>query len=111
MTRTPFDSFSKQVLETLLAPLGAVTTNREVAGESQYIDVYFIPTPGLDEQAQGLGLLGQMATVPCLIEPFRNQDVQSSIATLSTSQLGVLGEALLDFESISDLTTWLQHLP
>jgi predicted transposase YdaD len=40
-----------------------------------------------------------------------SQDVQSSIATLSTSQLGVLGEALLDFESISDLTTWLQHLP
>jgi hypothetical protein len=72
MSRTPFDSFSKQALETLLAPLGAVTTNREVAGESQYVDIYFVPTPGLNEPVQDLGLLGQMATVPCLIEPFRN---------------------------------------
>jgi hypothetical protein len=72
MSRTPFDSFSKQALETLLAPLGVVTTNREVAGESQYVDIYFVPTPGLDEPVQGLGLLEQMATVSCLIEPFRN---------------------------------------
>jgi hypothetical protein len=72
MTRTPFDSFSKQFLETLLAPLGEVTTNREVAGEPQYIDVYFVPTPEVEVKSQNLGLLGQMVTTPCLIEPFRN---------------------------------------
>ena len=39
MTRTPFDAFSKQLLEAFLAPFGTVELNREIAGESRYIDV------------------------------------------------------------------------
>ena len=35
-------------------------------------------------------------------------EIQTRIAQLSTQQLENLGEALLDFASVSDLTTWLQ---
>jgi predicted transposase/invertase (TIGR01784 family) len=35
-------------------------------------------------------------------------ETQTRIAQLSTQQLENLGEALLDFASVSDLTTWLQ---
>lgn len=90
MTRTPFDSFSKQFLETLLAALGEVTINREVAGESQYVDVYFVPTLPANVQSQDLGLLGQIATTPCLIEPFRNpataDEIRSCLLTLLSLQ-------------------------
>ncbi|MEG4963594.1 MULTISPECIES: Rpn family recombination-promoting nuclease/putative transposase [unclassified Microcoleus] len=39
---------------------------------------------------------------------FMSLDTQSSIAQLSAEQLQSLGEALLDFTTLSDLTTWLQ---
>ncbi|MEG3955787.1 Rpn family recombination-promoting nuclease/putative transposase [Microcoleus sp. herbarium2] len=39
---------------------------------------------------------------------FMSLDTQSRIAQLSAEQLQSLGEALLDFGSVSDLTTWLQ---
>jgi predicted transposase YdaD len=37
------------------------------------------------------------------------QSVTSQIETLSLVQLEVLGEALLDFQSIADLGNWLQE--
>ena len=69
MTRTPFDAFSKQLLEAFLAPFGTVELNREIAGESRYIDVWFSPIAPPD---RSLGLLAQIAITPCLIEPYRN---------------------------------------
>ncbi len=69
MTRTPFDTFSKQLLEAFLTPFGTVELNREIAGESRYIDVWFSPVAPPD---RGLGLLAHIATTPCLIEPYRN---------------------------------------
>jgi predicted transposase YdaD len=35
-------------------------------------------------------------------------DVESQVRSLSTEQLDFLGEALLDFEGMSDLLKWLQ---
>jgi hypothetical protein len=72
MTRTPFDSFSKQVLEELLTPLGIVEVSQEVPGESRLIDVRFIPAAQSNTDSTELGLLGRLAAAPCLIEPFRN---------------------------------------
>ena len=43
--------------------------NREIAGESRYIDVWFSPIAPPD---RSLGLLAQIAITPCLIEPYRN---------------------------------------
>lgn len=38
-------------------------------------------------------------------------DVLDSLAALSSSQLAALGEALLDFTSPDDLSTWLRTVP
>jgi hypothetical protein len=49
-----------------------------VAGEA-HVDVYFKPTSPppkashKDSAAHELGLLGRIAQIPCLLEPFRNQ--------------------------------------
>lgn len=79
MTRTPFDIFSKQVLEELLTPLGRVEISQEVPGESRYVDIRFIPATQSRTDSIRLGLLGRIATNPCLIEPFRNPPTRTEI--------------------------------
>jgi len=79
MTRTPFDAFSKNVLEELLTPYGNVQINQEVPGESRFVDVRFIPTPQSNVNLTQLGLLGRMAATSCLIEPFRNSPSRTEV--------------------------------
>jgi Domain of unknown function (DUF4351) len=50
-----------------------VKTSLEVAGEPQFVDVYFIPSVQAEVVPKDLGILGRMVQTPCLIEPFRNQ--------------------------------------
>jgi Domain of unknown function (DUF4351) len=78
MAKNPFDQFSKQLLEEVLAPFGAVQTSLEVPGEAQFVDVFFEPT-SLPASTQDLGLLGRMTQTPSLLEPFRNQPTASEI--------------------------------
>jgi hypothetical protein len=79
MAKNPFDQFSKQLLEEVLAPYGTVEISLEVTGESQFVDVFFEPSSNRADSwsvsiaPQGLGLLGRIAQTPCLLEPFRNQ--------------------------------------
>jgi hypothetical protein len=73
MAKNPFDQFSKQLLEEVLAPYGTVEISLEVTGESQFVDVFFEPSSSMAIAPQGLGLLGRIAQTPCLFEPFRNQ--------------------------------------
>jgi hypothetical protein len=39
MAKNPFDQFSKQLLEEVLAPYGTVEISLEVTGESQFADI------------------------------------------------------------------------
>ena len=71
MTRQPHDQFAKQYLEELLSPLGRVEVSKEVADETRQVDVFFSPDSNMRENAQSLGLLGQMVTTSTLLEPFR----------------------------------------
>ncbi len=92
MTRTPFDQFSKQLLETFLSPLGAVNVNREVPGESRWIDVWFEPTVQGAIAPKTLGLLGQIAVTPCLIEPFRNPPSWLDVCNCKHKLFSIFGE-------------------
>lgn len=72
MTRNRFDQFSKEFLEELLSPLGTVEKSLEVLGTSRLVDLYFAPEQFSKTDSQALGLLGQIASTPCLLEPFHN---------------------------------------
>jgi hypothetical protein len=72
MSRTRFDQFPKQLLDEFLAPLGIVETSLEIPGESNFVDFYFVPATQPTVDPQTLGLLGQIAATPYLLEPFRN---------------------------------------
>ena len=72
MTRTPFDQLAKQFFEEFLSPRGQVEKSREVPGEPRLVDIWFAPSPQPMVNPTDLGLLGRLASTPCLLEPFRN---------------------------------------
>jgi hypothetical protein len=92
MTKNPFDQFSKQFLEELLSPFGTIEITREVAGEPQFVDVYFIPNTQLLNAPSTLGLLGKMVQTPCLIEPFRNQPTPTEVRSCILKLLQVCSD-------------------
>ncbi|MDJ1180233.1 hypothetical protein PJF56_15320 [Roseofilum sp. BLCC_M91] len=72
MTQQPHDQFAKQYLKELLEPLGEVKISEEIPGESLHIDLIFDPSPEPPSDPPTLGLLAQLASTPCLLEPYRN---------------------------------------
>ena len=80
MTRIPFDQLAKQYLETLLEPLGTVQRNLEVPGEVRYVDLWFTPAQQASDLPD-LGLLSQITTTPCLLEPFSSPPSRSEVRT------------------------------
>jgi Domain of unknown function (DUF4351) len=81
MTQSPFDQLAKSYLEEFLKPIGMVERQYEVPGEAKYVDVWFIPDRNSQEPIDDLGLLGQMAKTPCLIEPYHNPPTRAEIRT------------------------------
>ena len=92
MSRTPFDVFCKQFLETFLSPIGTVNINREIPGESRWVDVWFEPNIPAAMDSTDLGLLGRIAKTPCLIEPFRNQPPVIEVCNCKAKLFAVFGE-------------------
>ena len=79
MARTRFDQLSKQLLEEFLTPLGKVEKSLEVLGEARFIDIWFVPFAQPAMPPEAIGLLGKLATTPCLLEPFRNQPTLTEV--------------------------------
>ncbi|MGV0023641.1 flagellar assembly protein H [Phormidesmis priestleyi] len=92
MTQIPFDQLAKQFLPAVLTPLSDVERSLEVPGESKFVDVWFEPatTPEIDPAS--LGVLGKIATTPCLIEPFRNPPTRTEVRTCLLKLLWVQEE-------------------
>jgi hypothetical protein len=106
MAKNPFDQFSKQLLEEVLAPYGTVEISLEVTGESQFVDVFFEPSSSPAIAPQELGLLGRIAQTPCLLEPFRNQpsafEIRSCLQKLYQVHGNYLRKAKREKESIAE---------
>jgi hypothetical protein len=106
MAKNPFDQFSKQLLEEVLAPYGTVEISLEVTGESQFVDVFFKPSSSPAIARQALGLLGRIAQTPCLLEPFRNQpsafEIRSCLQKLYQVHGNYLRKAKREKESIAE---------
>ncbi|MEZ4310244.1 MAG: hypothetical protein R3F14_19560 [Polyangiaceae bacterium] len=69
--RFRFDHFIKKLLREALYRHGDVSTEVEVAVDAQRIDVLFYPRARRRAGSLDLGLLGRMASTPCLFEVFR----------------------------------------
>lgn len=106
MTRQLHDQFAKQYLEELLAPLGTVETSREVSPEVRQLDVWFIPAASPTTNPQVLGLLGQIASSACVLEPFRNAptpiEVRNCLLKLYALQGDLLRKARRERDALSE---------
>lgn len=80
MTRFIHDQFSKDFLESLLAPYGAIKAPSRVAAEVKMIDILFTPRVLQNPELEPLGLLGKFAEFPAIIEPFRNPVPEDDIS-------------------------------
>jgi len=81
MTQIPFDQLAKEFLKEFLTPLGRAERSLEVPGESKFVDVWFEPSRQATVDPRSLGLLGRIATTPCLIEPFHNPPTRTEVRT------------------------------
>ena len=82
MSTQPFDSFSKQLYDSLLDEnFGRVEISLEVPGESLFIDVVFTPSPKPKGNAHILGLLGRSIHQPTIFETYRNPPLADAINT------------------------------
>jgi hypothetical protein len=68
--RNRFDQLAKNILRDALQLLGTVETQAEVVSAPQAIDVWCVPDPARREAGLDLGMLAQIASEPCMIEPF-----------------------------------------
>lgn len=91
MTRFIHDQFAKDYLEELLKPYGEVKAASRVAGEVREIDVLFLPANERTTNLDILGLLGQIATYPAILEPFRNAASEEEICDCLLKLLEVRG--------------------
>ncbi|GAA6614311.1 hypothetical protein [Scytonema sp. NUACC26] len=91
MTRFLHDQFAKDYLEKLLQPYGEVKPSKKVSSEIREIDLLFAPTPNAT-QLETLGLLGRIAAIPAIIEPFRNAAPAEEICDCLLKLFQVRGE-------------------
>ena len=68
--RNKFDKVAKGIGEEALGTSGTIFINAEVSPETQHADLRHEPDPRRKAERKRLGLLGQLAAVPCLIEVF-----------------------------------------
>ena len=105
MTQFPHDQFAKNLLESLLAPGGQVTTALTIDSEVREIDVYFNPTSD-PTRISALGLLARCASQPAVFEPFRNPvstpEIRSCMSKLYDLHRETVRQAKKDGRKITD---------
>lgn len=92
MTRFVHDKFAKDYLEELLKQYGEVKTSDKILGEIKEIDVLFTPFSQQIANLRELGLLGQFAEYPAILEPFRNPVSDDEICDCLQKLLDVRGK-------------------
>ena len=97
MSQFPHDQFAKNLLESLLSPFWLVQIAFTMSSEIREIDVYFTP----DSLPTNLGLLSQCAAT--------TETLQAQIAGLPVERLEDLAEVLLDFNTVEELSGWLDR--
>ena len=105
MTQFPHDQFAKNLLESLLAPGGQVTTALTIDSEVREIDVYFNPNHD-PSRISDLGLLDRCASKPAVFEPFRNPvstpEIRSCMSKLYDLHRETVRQAKKDGRKITD---------
>jgi hypothetical protein len=66
--RLRFDQLGKQIGQQALGPSGTTVAHDEISPDAQHADLRHEPDPAREAERARLGLLGRLASVPCLVE-------------------------------------------
>jgi hypothetical protein len=69
--RNCFDQLAKQIGKTAFEGTGLTVVHAEITPEPLHADLLHEPEPGKVAERKRLGLLGRLASLPCLLEPYR----------------------------------------
>jgi hypothetical protein len=70
LMRNRYDQVAKQIGKEALSPSGATVAQDEITAETMYADLRHEPDLARQTERDRLGLLGRLATGPCLIEVY-----------------------------------------
>ena len=87
--RTRFDQVGKQLGEAALGPSGTTVVHDEIVSEVQYADLRHEPDPARVAERARLGLLGQLAAGPCLIEIYSQPPDSAAFRACVSKHLAV----------------------
>lgn len=68
--RNRFDQLAKQIGKTALEASGLTVVHDEITPEPLHADLRHEPDPARAAERKQLGLLGRLASLPCLLEPY-----------------------------------------
>src|SRR5262245_37759414 len=68
--RNRFDHLAKEIGQKSLTPSGTTIAHDEINAETRYADLRHEPDPARHAERDRLGLLGRLASVPCVIEVY-----------------------------------------
>lgn len=69
--RNLFDQLAKQIGKTAFEATGLTIVHAEITPEPLHADILHEPDPAKAAERKQLGLLGRLASQPCLLEPYR----------------------------------------
>lgn len=85
--RTRFDGFAKDALAATLEIASRVSLQQGVGADTQYIDAWCEPDPARAHERPRLGLLGEMTTEPCALEPYHEPPDEEELLGCVRKQL------------------------
>jgi hypothetical protein len=99
--RNRFDYISKQVGQRALGPSGIAVTQDAINPETQYADLRYEPDPARQAERDRLGLLGQLAAWPCIIEVYSDAPNAEEFRACLTKHLASWQQRVRDARSES----------
>ena len=85
--RNHFDQLGKQIGKEALGSCGSTVAQYEISPETQYAELCYEPDPAHESERMRLGLLGQMANVPSLIEIYARVPTAEDFRACLSKQL------------------------
>jgi len=86
-THNRFDRLAKHIGQAALRACGVTVVQEEIVAETQYADLSHEPDPARAAERQRLGLLGQLAAAPCLIEVYSQAPSAEELRACLTKHL------------------------
>lgn len=86
-------TWRREVCKAGLGPCGDTSTQDRINPETQFADIVHVPAPGRDVERERIGLLGWLASSPCIIEVYSRAPSARRVSRMHAQAPRVLAAA------------------